>query len=152
MNIDWDRLISFATNVAALLMAGAAWLSSHNTARRVNSENRKDDAEGEKAKAEATEQVTQAALALIKPLEERIVQLEKERQADQDTKAALQAKVGLLQDEMREVRYTNAQLLAGVNRLSHQVRALGHEPVFDPQRDLQVLPMLAPKPDGEKSA
>jgi hypothetical protein len=65
--------------------------------------------------ADASKAITEAAVALVGPLEDRIATMEKELK------------------KLRPLEHRVEELRAGVQRLIDQIRCLGHEPVWVPR-------------------
>lgn len=83
--------------------------------------------------AEATNSLTATAMALVEPLK---VELHEERTKRLEMQAAIEAitwRVKVLQER-------NDELISGVRRLVHQIRALGHAPVYEPKFDTGEIP------------
>ena len=82
----------------------------------------KDDAEAEKADAEAAELIRAAALALVEPLKKRVVELEAEV-------CELSKRMDTANRELRELHIENGDLREWAERLVHQVKSQGVDPV-----------------------
>jgi len=86
-------------------------------------------------KITAADALTGAALSLVEPLGRRIGELELIMQTQNKRIAELQARLDAQARQIAELQTANRTLCEGVSRLSHQVRALGYEPVWEPAED-----------------
>jgi uncharacterized protein HemX len=88
--------------------------------------------ENRKLEADTDAKVSEAALALLKPMQERIAELEKSHEKDKLRLAEHERRIGELECELREERATKADVVTGAQRLFHQVESLGGIPVYRP--------------------
>lgn len=128
MTIDWAQVGQWGTGISALILSICSLFL-------VFSQRKKNQAEASKAVNEAANAIAEAAEKSVKLQSE---QLQKELDARiEDRKAIheLQAKVSVMQGELDKMTRRYAVLQVGVERLVHQIRSLGHEPVYDPEKD-----------------
>jgi len=107
-------------------------------AASVDAEAKKKGAEKEAVDAETTDKLIKTAMGFIDPLR-------KELADERQKRIELETKVNVMDKEMEQMRWNNARLMAGVTQLVHQVKSIGHTPVFDPEKDMHQR-----KDDGPK--
>lgn len=84
--------------------------------------------------ADTGEKVTEAAIQLLEPLQQRISELELARERDKVRISELERRVTELECELRDERNAKDEIRTGAERLVHQVESLGAKPVYTPPR------------------
>lgn len=107
-----------ASTIIAILTAGGSLLVALNSRT--------------KAKMEVAQIVTDSALKLVKPLEERIVVLE-------ESLKILQEDNKKLEDEVEKLKQENAELWEGVAILINQIHKIGETPIWRPRSKQDML-------------
>ena len=86
-------------------------------------------AQRRKNDAEAVRDISEAAAAMVNPLRDRIVDLEAEVKKLKSEVEVLKAIEAAKDSEIKSKEAEISRLRATVGLLSHQIRALGHEPI-----------------------
>jgi hypothetical protein len=118
--IDWiPVLASLAAAVGSVVALIIAW--------------RKAPAETRKVEADAGNTITDAAVALVEPLKQRISDLEEVQVRNKARITALEVEVDALKCQIRDADAEKAELLHGTMRLIHQLESMGLAPVWKPR-------------------
>lgn len=92
--------------------------------------------ENTKLEAERDNLISQATTNLLRPLNERIDQLDKLvkdlKICDKENKD----KIGLLQAKVKSLTIKNNRLVNGINMLVSQIKMVGEKPIWQPTPDL----------------
>ncbi len=107
-----------ASDIVALVMAGAALIGVGIQFWKGWAENRRDN-------GDAAESVAQATSILLEPLKTRVAELEART-------AAQEAKILMMQKTITGQQHEITELRAGVMLLTNQIIGLGHTPIYKP--------------------
>jgi uncharacterized coiled-coil protein SlyX len=114
-----DIIVALLASIPAAIIAGIGLWVQHN----------RNKTEGVKIKADTADSITDSAILLIDPLKVRITELEAANKMLNTTIAELSAKVITQQAELEKMQAQVDENTQYIERLCHQVKSLGHEPI-----------------------
>ncbi len=118
MTIDWAALTALIAVIGSGVTIFLAW--------------RKAPIESANLRAETDAHISEIALTLIKPMKQRIDELETSGERQRISINELEKRITELESELRKERSEKAEIAEGAHRLVHQVESLGASPVYRP--------------------
>ena len=92
----------------------------------------KDRAVAHQADADASDKISEAALALLKPYKDRVAELEAEKIGMDERMTKLEDRVNELEKILKETTGCLDDVISGAQKLIHQLKSLNIAPVWEP--------------------
>ena len=119
--MEWGTVGALVTSIVSIIIAIMS-------KRKLTAETRKLNAEANRQEADGAQQLTTAALALVEPLKIRVTECEAEIHK-------MTTKLDEMEEELIIFKRRCDEYVIAIKKLGHQVKSLGHQPVYEIKDD-----------------